>query len=141
MSTPTRKKILIVDDERDLVQPLALRLAADGRYEVAVAYDGADGLSRAVQFRPDIALIDLAMPKLDGWRLCRSLREDARTRKTKVIIMTAWLSPDLERRALAEGVTQLLLKPYKEADLLEALTADFGIVNAGGGGHAHEDPK
>jgi CheY-like chemotaxis protein len=128
-------KILIVDDERDLVQPLALRLSAGGRYEVATAFDGADGLARALTFRPDIALIDLAMPGLDGWHLCRRLREDVRTRKTKVIIMTAWLSPDLGKRALFEGVTQLLLKPFEESDLLSALEADLA-VNAGQGGVA-----
>lgn len=115
------KKLLIVDDERDLVKPLALRLAATGRFEVAVAYDGAEGLETAARFRPDIALIDLAMPLLDGWTLCRRLREDPATRGTKVIIMTAWLSSDLGRRALEEGAVELLLKPFEEADLLKAL--------------------
>jgi CheY-like chemotaxis protein len=131
---PTLKKILIVDDERDLVGPLALRLSAAGRYEVAVAYDGQDGLERAVQFRPDVAVIDLAMPGLDGWQLCRRLREDARTRRTKVIIMTAWLSADLGKRALSEGVTELLLKPFEEADLLKALERDFDAAQAASGG-------
>jgi len=116
-----RKKVLIVDDERDLVAPLAMRLTASGRYEVAVAYDGAEGLVMAVEFRPDVALIDLAMPGLDGWQLCEGLREDPRTRGVKVIVMTAWTSPDLGRRAQAEGVGELLLKPFEEADLLRAL--------------------
>lgn len=120
MPTP-KKKILIVDDERDLVGPLSLRLAASGRYEVAVAYDGAEGLAKAVEFRPDIALVDLAMPGLDGWRLCRSLRENPLTRGVKIVIMTAWLSPDLGRRAAEEGVGELLLKPFEEDALLQAL--------------------
>ncbi|HXT00181.1 MAG TPA: response regulator [Elusimicrobiota bacterium] len=136
MPAPSIKKVLIVDDERDLVGPLALRLKASGLYEVAVAYDGMDGLARAEQFRPDAALIDLAMPGLDGWHLCRRLREDPRTRRTKVIVMTAWLSPDLGRRALAEGVSQLLLKPFEEADLLKALEDESAAVKACGGGRA-----
>lgn len=136
MPKPARKKILIIDDERDLVQPLALRLGAGGLYEVAVAYDGADGLAKAAQFRPDLALIDLAMPEMDGWHLCRRLREDARTRRTKIIIMTAWLSPDLGRRALSEGVTRLLIKPFEEAELLKTLQDDFDAVEAGPGGRA-----
>jgi CheY-like chemotaxis protein len=139
MRKPTPKKILIVDDERDLVQPLALRLAVQGRYEVAVAYDGEDGLAQAVRFRPDVALIDLSMPGLDGWNLCRRLRADARTRRTKVVIMTAWLSPDLGRRALSEGVTQLLLKPFEEADLLKALEADLLPSKAAAEGARHKD--
>lgn len=123
MPEPARRRILIVDDERDLVRPLALRLAADGRFEVAVAFDGEEGLARARERRPDIALIDLSMPGLDGWGLCRRLREDPRTRETVLIIMTAWLSPDLGRKAAAEGVGSLLLKPFEEADLLKALEA------------------
>lgn len=115
------KRLLIVDDEKDLVKPLALRLAATGRFAVAVAHDGAEGLEKAIQFRPDVALIDLAMPVMDGWALCRRLQEDPRTRGVKIIIMTAWLSPDLGRRALAEGAVELLLKPFEEEDLLKAV--------------------
>lgn len=125
MSGQTCRKILIVDDECDLVKLLTMRLRDAGRYEVAVAYDGADGLVQAVQFRPDIALIDLALPDLDGWQLCRRLRENTRTRRIKVIIMTAWLSPDLERHALSEGVTKILLKPFEETELFKALDGDF----------------
>lgn len=121
MPRPALRRILIVDDERDLVRPLALRLAADGRFEVAVAFDGEEGLARARELRPDIALIDLSMPGLDGWSLCRRLREDPRTRGAVIIVMTAWLSPDLGKKAVSEGVSSLLLKPFEEADLLKAL--------------------
>lgn len=131
---PTPRKILIVDDERDLVGPLVLRLASAGRYEVAVAYDGADGLERALRFRPDVALIDLAMPGLDGWQLCRRLREDSRTRGAKVIVMTAWLTPDLGRRALSEGVAELLLKPFEDDALLRALENEGAAVKSARGG-------
>ena len=134
MPKPTRRKILIVDDERDLVEPLLLRLKSTGRYDVAAAYDGRDGLERAVQFRPDVALIDLAMPELDGWHLCRRLREDPRTRGVRVIIMTAWLSPDLGRHALSEGVNHLLLKPFEDAELLAALEAEPAGATADKGG-------
>jgi len=115
------KRVLIVDDERDLVAPLALRLRSLGRFEVAVAYDGAEGLDKASWFRPDVMLIDLSMPKLDGWALCARLREDPRTRGIKLVIMTAWLSPDLGRHAMAEGVADLLIKPFEDEDLLRVL--------------------
>lgn len=117
------KKLMIVDDERDLVQPLALRLGMMGRWKTAVAYDGAEGLELAARFRPDIALIDLAMPVLDGWALCRGLKTNPQLSAVRIILMTAWLSPDLGRRALAEGVAELLVKPFEEADLIKALEA------------------
>ena len=115
------KKLLIVDDERDLVEPLLLRLRASGAWEVSAAFDGDDGFRKALIEEPDVALIDLAMPELDGWGLCRRLREHPRTRRTRVVIMTAWTTRDLERRARAEGVARVLLKPFDEAVLFEAL--------------------
>lgn len=124
MPRPPRRKVLIVDDERDLVRPLALRLEADGRFEVAVAFDGEEGLARARELRPDLVLIDLSMPGLDGWGLCRRLSEDPRTRGAVLIIMTAWLSPELGKKAVSEGVSSLLLKPFEEEDLLKALEAE-----------------
>jgi|GEM_PF-1166861 len=135
MRAQTRRSILIVDDERDLVLPLALRLEADGRFAVATAFDGEDGYEKAVRGRPDIALIDLSMPMLDGWQLCRRLHEDSRTRHTRVIIMTAWVSKDsLENRALAEGVTTVLVKPIEVSDLMRALEAAAPDDAAGEGG-------
>lgn len=119
MSSVPRRRLLIVDDERDLVDPLARRLS--GRYEISAAYDGEDGLYKARVFQPDTALVDIAMPEMDGWQLCRRLRADPRTRGIGIVVMTAWLSDDLERRARSEGVTRLLLKPFEDADLLGAL--------------------
>lgn len=127
-----RTKVLIVDDERDLVLPIALRLASLERFEVETAYDGLEGFKKAIEFRPDIAVIDLAMPVLDGWTLCRRLKEDPRTRGARVIIMTAWLSPDLGKRAKEEGIAALLLKPFEETDLIKSLDAEIFAVQGEG---------
>ena len=58
---------------------------------------------------------------MDGWQLCRRLRADPVTRGIGIVVMTAWLSDDLERRARSEGVTRLLLKPFEDAELIGAL--------------------
>ena len=128
------RKILIVDDERDLVEPLAMRLAAGGRFEVAVAFDGDEGLRKALISPPDLALVDLSMPEMDGWELCRRLHGNPHTRQTRVVIMTAWVSKDLEKRALSEGVTKVLLKPFEDSDLWAALSD--GPAGAGAPGTA-----
>jgi CheY-like chemotaxis protein len=112
--------VLIVDDERDLVEPLALRLRKAG-LRVAVAYDGAAGLRAARRAPPGAVLFELSMPEMDGWELCRRLRADPRTRACRLIIMTAWVTHDLEKRALSEGAERLLLKPFENGDLAEAL--------------------
>ena len=115
------KRVLIVDDERDLVEPMTMRLEADGRFEISEAFDGDEGFRKALYLQPDAALIDLAMPGMDGWQLCRRLHEHPTTRRTRVILMTAWVSKDLERRALSEGVTKVLLKPFENEELLATL--------------------
>jgi CheY-like chemotaxis protein len=112
-----------VDDEEDLVAPLALRLSRAALFEVECAYDGDDGLRRALERPPDAALIDVSMPGLDGWELCRRLRSEPLTSAARIVIMTAWVSKDLEKRARDEGASRLLLKPFEDADLLEALGA------------------
>lgn len=119
MPPEAKRRLLIVDDERDLVAPLALRLGA--RYDVATAYDGEEGLRRALERPPEIALVDVSMPGMDGWELCRRLRGDPSTRGARLVIMTAWVSPDLARRAADEGAAKLLLKPFDDRELLEAL--------------------
>lgn len=115
------RKLLIVDDERDLVEPVARRLR--GSYRVTLAYDGEEGLAAARRERPDVMLLDLAMPAMDGWELCRRLRRDPRTRDIRVVVMTAWLTDDLERRAREAGAQAVLLKPFEDEDLTAALAA------------------
>ncbi|MDE2510323.1 MAG: response regulator [Elusimicrobia bacterium] len=115
------KRVLIVDDEQDLIDPLALRLRASGHCEVAVANNGAEGLRQAERFQPDLVLVDLSMPEMDGWELCRRLRADPRTSGAQIVIMTAWVSRDLEKRVIAEGANRLLLKPFDESELMALL--------------------
>lgn len=124
MAGAARLKLLIVDDERDLVDPVARRLRA--RYDVVLAYDGEEGLAAARRERPDVVLLDLAMPVMDGWELLQRMRRDPETRDLRVVIMTAWLSDDLEKRAHEAGAEALLLKPFEESALEAALAAGRG---------------
>lgn len=132
MPGKTRKTVLIVDDERDLVEPLALRLRADGRCDVAMAFDGDDGLRKARSLLPDTVLLDLSMPGIDGWELCRLLRQGAKP--PRLVVMTAWVSKDLQKRARSEGVERVLLKPFEESELLEAVLGDAPAEHADTGG-------
>src|SRR3989338_304546 len=82
------KKILIVDDEVDLVETLTFRLEAAG-YTVVKAYNGQEGLEKAREENPDLILLDVMMPKMDGYTLCRLLKFDVKFRGTPVIMLTA----------------------------------------------------
>lgn len=106
-------RVLVVDDEPELAWILAQRLRADG-LEAETAADGKAALRAARAWRPHVVLLDLSMPELDGWQLCRALRGEKRTEAAALVIMTAWATSDLEARAKKAGARGLLLKPFDE---------------------------
>lgn len=120
------RRVLIVDDESDLTEALAIRLSSGWGFTVAVAHDGDEGLRKASAFRPDMILLDIAMPNVDGWEMCRRLRDDPETRAIPIVVMTAWSTDDLHRRAQDEGVAKVLLKPADDDELLAVLRSVAG---------------
>ena len=126
MSNPLNRRVLIVDDESDLTEALAIRLSSGWGFTVAVAHEGEEGLRKSFSFKPDVILLDIAMPRVDGWQMCRRLRDDPDTRQIPIVLMTAWLTADLNARAAQEGVAKVLLKPADDLELLDALRAVTG---------------
>jgi CheY-like chemotaxis protein len=111
--------ILIVDDYADNRELLRLMLEGVG-YQVSEAEDGHTGLEMAYAGMPDLILVDLSMPKLDGWGVLRELRARERTRRLPCVAVTA--HADLERaRALTQGFDAYLAKPFQRAELLETV--------------------
>ena len=128
MSILKSRRVLIVDDERDLTEALAIRLSSGWGFTVAVANEGGEGLRKASAFRPDVILLDIAMPNIDGWEICRRLRDDPDTRHIPIVIMTAWSTDYLHRLAAEEGVSEILVKPAEDQELLAVLRAVTGTV-------------
>ncbi len=106
-------KVLVVDDEPELSLVLAQRLRAGG-FETETALDGKAALRLANAWAPDIVVLDVSMPELDGWQLCRALRGNKRTQDAALVVMTAWSTAGLEERARRAGARTLLLKPFDE---------------------------
>ena len=99
-----KNKILIVEDNLDTVDLLRKRLRADG-YDTAEAYDGEEGLEKFAAYEPDLVVLDIMMPKLDGFEVCKRLKEDESTRYIPVLIsegMIIWLSPLIIKSLLRE---------------------------------------
>jgi DNA-binding response OmpR family regulator len=120
--TPFKQiRLLIVDDEPDLVETLALRFRASGTFAVETASDGEKGLAKAAEFQPDVILLDLVMPNADGWEVCRRLRENPRTESLPVVMMTAHSTVETEDRAREAGVKRLFFKPFDYGELLKSL--------------------
>ena len=114
-------RILVVDDDR-LLRQMVRDFLEVADFAVAEAVDGPDGLAQAAALQPDLILLDLMMPGMDGYTVCRQLKANPATRDLPVIFLTA--SPDLSlnRQAYAAGAVACLTKPFRR----EALVA---VVN------------
>lgn len=101
-------QILLIDDERKLTDPLRSSFERAG-YQVSVAHDGHSGLSMALVEKPDVIVLDVMMPGLDGWQVCRAIREHS---TTPIIMLTA-LDDTMDRiKGLELGADDYLVKPF-----------------------------
>jgi CheY-like chemotaxis protein len=113
-------RILVVDDDR-LLRQMVRDLLEAANFAVAEAVDGADGLAQAAAYHPDLILLDLMMPGLDGYTVCRSLQADPATRAIPVIFLTISADPSLNRHAYAAGAVACLTKPFRREGLLAVI--------------------
>ena len=112
---PTR--ILVIEDNEDNLALIRLLLErAD--YEVFAAMDGSTGLRLASQEQPDIILLDLAMPDMDGWEVAREIKANIRTKNIPIIAVTAHALPKDRDRALAAGCDAFIVKPFSIVKLI-----------------------
>jgi CheY-like chemotaxis protein len=111
---------LIVDDERFMAQALSVRLRASG-YEVQCAFDGASGIAAAKEWRPDVILLDIRMPDMDGFEVKRCLRANPKLSATPVIFISANVQESARQTAMAAGAHAFLTKPYESKDMLAAI--------------------
>jgi two-component system cell cycle response regulator DivK len=113
------RRILIVEDV-ELNRDLLVQLLEDD-YEISTAVDGASGLEAAARLRPDLILMDLSLPVIDGWEASRRLKADPDLRHIPVIALTAHAMQGDEAKARACGCDDYLAKPIDEALLFEKL--------------------
>ncbi|HDI46162.1 MAG TPA: response regulator [Candidatus Omnitrophica bacterium] len=123
-------KILVVDDEPELVKAIEIRLRASG-YQVEVAYDGEEGIKKAMEFKPDLIILDIVMPKISGYEVCKILKSNEETRHIPILILTASQQRELEKECLALGAKIALMKPFETEELL--LLVKQLLKNQGGG--------
>jgi two-component system cell cycle response regulator DivK len=113
-------RILIADDYEDNRELLRLMLEGDG-YSIREARNGRECVEMAQADPPDICLIDLSMPLLDGWGVLRELRADERTRSIPCIAVTAFADAALGGKKISEDFDAYISKPYRGKDLLETV--------------------
>ena len=119
-------RILLADDDAMIVDVLSYQLKKEG-YEVIVARDGAAALALALNSAPDLILLDVMMPDLDGYEVCRRLKADARTCNIPVIFLTARSEPEDEHRGLALGAADYITKPISPPILLARVATQLTL--------------
>ncbi|GAB4134296.1 MAG: response regulator [Thermogutta sp.] len=116
----SKSKILIADDNPTNVELLEAYLA-DFDCETAVAADGEETLCAVEQFRPDVILLDIMMPRLSGFEVCKRLKSDPRTKGIMILMVTALNEPGDIERAVQSGCDDFLSKPVHKLELLKRL--------------------
>ena len=110
-------RILIADDNPQGVELLEAYLS-DGDYEIRTAADGEETLKQVADWHPDLILLDIMMPKISGFEVCKRLRADPATRGTAVLMITALDQPSDVERAVEAGCDDFLSKPINKSELL-----------------------
>jgi DNA-binding response OmpR family regulator len=116
------KKILIVDDEVDLVETVRFPLEIEG-FDTLVSYNGEDGLNQARKEKPDLIILDLMLPKLDGYKVCRLLKFDERYKDIPILMLTAKTQEKDKILGKETGADEYITKPFEMDYLLEKVKA------------------
>ena len=114
----TTKKVLVVDDEIDLVETVRFPLELEG-YTVLVSQNGEDALHQARHEKPDLILLDVMLPKLDGYKVCRLLKFDEKYRHIPILMMTAKTQQKDKTLGLETGANEYITKPFDVDALVE----------------------
>jgi len=113
-----QKKILVVDDEADLVETIRFPLEMEG-FNVLVSYNGEDALSQARKEKPDLILLDLMLPKLDGYKVCRLLKFDERYKHIPILMLTAKTQEKDKILGKETGADEYITKPFDIDELMK----------------------
>jgi len=115
-----KAKILLVDDEKDLVETVSFRLKALD-YEVVCAYDGQQALELARKEKPDLIILDIMLPRMDGYKVCGLLKKDTRYAKIPIIMFTARAQQVDIETGKEMGAEAYINKPFEPQLLLEKI--------------------
>jgi excisionase family DNA binding protein len=115
-----KKKILVVDDDPGIQDILVQWLSGDN-FITDVASDGFEAGVKTVQFKPDLMILDLFMPKMDGFEVCKRIKTDPNTAHIKIIVFTGFDTKENRERIMEAGADGLLVKPVDEKTLLQKI--------------------
>jgi len=121
MSETSQKKILIVDDEVHIVKALEF-LFSDAGYDIQTAHDGHTALQKALEFMPNVLLLDVMMPGMDGFTVAKTIRQNENLTDTYIIFLTAKGASSDKMTGYDSGAEYYIVKPFDNDDILEKVT-------------------
>ena len=116
----SKQKILVVEDNIDNQNLLRLLLERED-YQVITAFDGQDGLKKIHKEQPELIVLDLDMPIVNGWELTKQIKADRKIKDIPIVVVTAHVLPGDEHQILDLGCDGYVLKPFKAADFVEEI--------------------
>jgi CheY-like chemotaxis protein len=125
-STMTRHRVLVVDDNRDGADAMAMALQLSGN-DTATAYDGLEAILKAQSFHPDVILLDIGLPGMDGNDTCRKIREEPWGRDLVLIAITGWGQEEDRRASREAGFDAHLVKPVIHSELVKLIASCISL--------------
>jgi diguanylate cyclase (GGDEF)-like protein len=130
MSDIKKRKILLIDDEVTLLEVMKTNLEIEG-YDVVTETSGETGLVSAVVDQPDVVILDVMMPGVDGWEICQRMRADPRTKYTPIIMLTALDETEHIVKGFEVGADDYLAKPFENAELFARIKSVLSKASKG----------
>ena len=123
-----RKKILVVEDE-PVIATLIKNVLSKHGYEVGMVNNGAEALRQIEEFTPQLVVLDISLPGMNGYQICRHLRNNAKTAELPIIMVTAMVRPTDQRQGFEIGADDYLTKPFAPAELVNRIESLFFFAN------------
>lgn len=123
-----RHNVLVADDEQFIRALILVSLGGDRRLHLKLAVDGEEALARARREKPDVIILDVRMPKMNGYEVCEALRGDEETAEVKIIMLSAFADPLDVELGLAAGADTYMTKPFDPRELLSKVQEALGLA-------------
>ena len=124
---PGRRKVLVVDDDPDIVRLITKFLSGNDEYELGTASGGFEAGIQVAKFRPDLVILDLMIPDIDGFKVCREIKSNPDTRHIMVLVVTGYAEEENIQKALQHGADYCMKKPLNLNELKEKIDEFFAI--------------
>ena len=135
-----KHRILLVDDEPSIVKMVGKRLEVEG-FDVIIAMDAQEALNKARSEHPDLIVLDLMLPKLNGYEVCTMLKQDTRYQKIPIVLFTAKAQEKDEKLGMECGANAYVRKPFRAQELLEKIRSLITAPSARPGGVQSQAPQ